>query len=862
MDLRIDQPIWLLLAIPIVIYFIWFLKQKTLQKREHWAIFFLRLLAIFCLLFAATRPYITLPIQEQQIFFLVDRSASLEGTESDATSWIEDSLKFRKNSQNVGIYSFAKGIQTDVGLTKEITKIPKWQDLSDTSETDFTSALQLLTNMMQKNKATRVVLLSDGLETSGNIEHQLNFFKNNGIQIDTVQLTNEEKSDAAITDFKTPNIAYEGEEQQLHVQVETTEETDGELLITLNDETIAKKHVSLEAGKNTIIFKHIANKQGLLKYEASLHVANDTFLENNKSMSVTKLEGPPRVLLVHANGKSTSLSKLIDQKELGVKTIEASELPSTQTSYLQYDAIIFDNVPGHEVGEGKMTMIEQSVKNFGVGFMMTGGESSYGLGGYFKTPIEKLLPVEMEVKGKEQLPSLGLIIVMDRSGSMAGSKIDLAKEAAARSVELLRKNDTFGFIAFDDRPWNIIQPAPIKNKKQVISDILSVAPGGGTEIYQSLQSAYQQLKPLNLQRKHIILMTDGQSSSRYSYEQLIEEGKQSDITLSTVAIGDDADRYLLEELARYGTGRFYDVRDEETIPSILSRETSMMTRTYIEDQPFYPTITAGRPWDSLFTKGIPQMNAYIATTAKPTSKVIAKSEKNDPVIAEWNYGSGKTIAYTSDISGKWAGDWARWSEWPKFWNTAISELLPSYKEVPYTITQQSDGSYLITDTSHKSAFMDISVVDDEGEKVEMTEETIAPGKTKVYINHKPGLVHFSITNLDKGMYKAGVTIPYSKEYQLQKPNTELLQHIAKTTGGKVLENPSETFRKLPNNSFEQQNITIWLILIAMILFFIDITLRRFGWQKIRGLFIRNKKVKKKDDEQQLDVDVLLKNKRK
>lgn len=864
MDLRIDQPIWLLLAIPLIVYIIWFLKKKTLRTREHWVIFFLRFIAFFCLLFAATSPYLSLPIRQQQVVFLIDRSASMKGTDVSVGSWIEEGLKIRKNEQSVGVYSFAKGIQTDVGITNEAIQLPKWQDLSDTSETNIASALQLVTNMLPKNKASRIVLLSDGLETTGNIENQLNYFKNNHIQIDTVQLTNNQVTDTAITDFQTPNIAYEGEEQSLQVQLETTEPTDGELVITLNDETIAKKNVSLDAGKNTITFKNVANKQGLLKYEAILKVKNDTFIENNKWMSVTNVEGPPRVLLVYADGKSTHLSKYIKQKKLTVKTISASELPSTQTSYLQYDAIIFDNVPGHEVGEAKMGMIEQSVKNFGVGFMMTGGDSSFGLGGYFKTPIEQLLPVEMEVKGKEQLPSLGLVIVMDRSGSMAGNKIELAKEASARSVELLRKNDTFGFIAFDSQPWSIINTAPLKNKTQAIKEILSVSPEGGTEIFQSLQMAYQQLEALKLQRKHIILLTDGQSSTNASYEMLIEEGKKSNITLSTVAIGDDADRQLLEELSRFGTGRFYDVRDEETIPSILSRETSMMTRTYIEDHPFYPNISSVIPWDTLFTDGVPQMNAYIATTAKQTAKVIAKSEKADPVIAQWNYGLGKSIAYTSDTDGKWAGDWARWSEWSKFWNLAVSEILPSYEEVPYSISKQLDGSYLVTDVAKKSAFMDISVVDDTGKKVEITEETIAPGKTKVFINHKPGLVYFSVSNENNGSYKAGITIPYNKEYQMQQPNSELLQQIAKSTGGKVLEDPKEAFRNLPKKSFEQQNITIWFVLIAMILFFLDITLRRFGWKTIRGILLRDnsRKTEEQTEEKRLDVETLLKKKRK
>ena len=183
-----------------------------------------------------------------------------------------------------------------------------------------------------------------------------------------------------------------------------------------------------------------------------------------------------------------------------------------------------------------MTVIEQAVKQFGTGFMMVGGETSFGLGGYFQSPVERMLPVEMDVKGKHQLPSLGLMIVLDRSGSMAGQKMELAKEAAARSVEMLRPDDQFGLIAFDDRPWEIIPVGPIKDIEGTVNDILSITPGGGTEIYSSLEEAYNQLEDVNVQRKHIILLTDGQSSTSNDYESLITDALSKNVTLSTVSI--------------------------------------------------------------------------------------------------------------------------------------------------------------------------------------------------------------------------------------------------------------------------------------------------------------------------------------
>src|SRR5690606_23858886 len=155
----------------------------------------------------------------------------------------------------------------------------------------------------------------------------------------------------------------------------------------------------------------------------------------------------------------------------------------------------------------------------------------------------------------------------------------------------------------------------LEDPKAEAEQILSVTPGGGTEIYQSLEEAYSQLEDLELQRKHIILLTDGQSATTNDYDSLIEGGKENNITLSTVSIGQDADKALLENLAETGTGRYYDVTDATTIPAILSRETMMMSRTYIVDEPFNPVIYDSA-WHELFNNGVPQMNAYIATTAK------------------------------------------------------------------------------------------------------------------------------------------------------------------------------------------------------------------------------------------------------
>lgn len=782
-----------------------------------------------------------MPIKEEQVVFLIDRSASVQGTEQQVSEWIEKSLDAQTDKHLVGVYSFAENFQSEIALTNEDIKLPVFSPMDLPGNTDIAKALQLSTGIIDPNKATRIVLFTDGIETSGSVADELMKMTGSNVTVDVVELERISSEDVAITTFETPPVAFEGEQQQLNVELEATKATNAELLLYQNDELLSREQVSLEQGSNSFTFRNTSKGEGLLKYDVQVIVQGDALIENNKLTSVTNVESSPRLLIVTNEGATTNITQVIDQEAITTDVISASSLPYDLSNYLAYDAIIFDNVPGHLVGEQKMNVIEQAVKNFGTGFMMVGGQNSFGLGGYFKTPIEKLLPVEMEVKGKQQLPSLGLIIVMDRSGSMAGSKMEYAKEAAARSVEMLRDDDHLGFIAFDDKPWQIIETEPLTDREDAVEKILSVGAGGGTEIYSSLAQAYEQLQPLKLQRKHIILLTDGQSSSSNDYQTLIEDGKENNITVSTVAVGQDADRALLESLAEMGGGTFYEVQDESTIPAIMSTETAIISRTYIEDNPFYPTIYGDPTWSSLFVEGVPQMNAYIATTAKQTANVIAQSEKEDPVLAEWMYGLGRTLAFTSDSTGAWSGDFARWNNWGDFWNTAVSRMLPSYSEVPYTIQKASDGSYTVTDPSGKSSFIEVAAVNEKGEELEVSSEPLAPGKSRVTVESEPGLVFFRVSNEQDAVYQAGISIPYSEEYKVQQPDVQKLQLIANRTGGELLSEPAEAFRDMDVTSSEKQSIRQILILIAIILFFIDITIRRFGFKQLILPFKKPKK---------------------
>ena len=801
--------------------------------REVYWISSLRFIVFSMLIFALTIPQILLPVKGETVIFLTDRSASVKNTEDIALAWIENSINHKQKEATFAIASLGENVALEQNIGTEKKTINEFNSEINAGETNLEAGIQFASSLIPKNTGGRIVLFSDGNETIGNSREAAKLLKNRHIELDYILLKNQVSEDMSLAELFVPPTLYKGEEVPIQVSINSNANKRAVVRLSVNNEEILKETIDVKEGKNVYSFSHIANTTGLTVYKSEISTENDTFIENNTLHSVADVKGTPKVLIVEGK-TSGDLETILEGSGLIVDTISAEKLPTTLSGYIQYQSIIFDNVPATVITEQQMNMIEQAVKEFGTGFVMSGGEESFGLGGYFKTPIEKLLPVDMDIKGKKEMPSLGLMIVLDRSGSMAGNKLELAKEAAARSVELLREEDTLGFIAFDDRPWVIVETEPLKDKKEVADKIRQVTPGGGTEIFSSLQLAYEELEDLKLQRKHIILLTDGQAPGG-DYEGLIEKGKEKNITLSTVALGSDADRALLEELATMGTGRFYDVSDSSVIPSILSRETVMATRTYIEDNPFYPEVQPYPDWMKLFEAGIPQLNAYIATTPKPRAQLPILSEKEDPVLAQWQYGMGYTIAFTSDFSGKWSGDWARWNNWPLFINQLVTNTLPQYESEPYRVSfTKEDGNPVLhlESASKLSLPIEAALVKEDGQSINSHTKLVAPGKYEIALPNEQGMFFLSVKQTDENgevqTYQTGFTIPYSDEYLLDGPNETLLKELAASTGGKMLATEKESFRPLLTKSYKEQPISQWLILAAFLLFFTEIALRRFG----------------------------------
>ncbi|SES01755.1 von Willebrand factor type A domain-containing protein [Gracilibacillus ureilyticus] len=838
MAFQVDNPLWLLGFIPaaVVLYLYW-KSNSTLAGGRKIVLTVLRTLVFTLVILALAGIQILWPIQQLATVFVVDRSYSLGDNEKNALEQVNDAVDQKALEDQAGIISLAREAVVETPLSNHVDGINSFQTEMNQSYSNLASGLQLAGSMFSSGDKGRVVLLTDGNENIGDAVRQASYLKRRDYVVDVLPFSTVYKEDVAITSFDVPENIYLGEQAPMSVTIDSSMDTTSQIRISKDGETIIDQTVEINEGSNQMSFQHLISDDGFHTFHAEIVSEGDQVVENNQLSAFAETKGLPHVLIVEGKSDAAAnMEKALNASAVQVETIPPELLPVQLSNFLKYDSIIFSNVSAHMVTAEQMELIERAVQDFGVGFVMTGGDQSFGVGGYFKTPIEKLMPVDMDLQGKNELPSLGLSIVLDKSGSMSGTKIALAREAAARSVALLREKDTLGVTAFDSVPWEVVELGPINDKEEVENKIRSITASGGTDIFTPLSQSYEEMKPLELKRKHVILLTDGQSATSMNYREMIEEARESGITLSTVAIGMEADGLLLEEMAELGGGRFYQVQNNSTIPTILSRETAMVTRTYIEDNPFYPAVSNGYGWGAYFENGVPQMNAYIATTPKGRAQQILTSEKGDPVLARWQYGLGKTVAWTSDLSGEWAGDWPAWENWSPIWNDIITWTFPQYQKQSYQISKKIEGNQVtlnVTSADSNPASLQANLVSETGEEVAFNLEPKAPGEYEgTFEADESGVYFLQITEQQNGeavsSFKTGVVVPYSEEYTFKPANEHVMEEIASAGGGQVLENLDNSFSPdgLPPR-YDRQDLFYLFLSLALVLFMLDVAVRRF-----------------------------------
>lgn len=849
MGVQFDHP-WILLLLPLLIASSVYAYRKDFRLaggRKKWAVILRTAICTLLILILSGFHTFTL-VLNKEIVFVADRSASISSL-APVDEWIGEAIRAKEEEDLAGTISFGLNTIIDKNLS-ESEEIPPWGQREVSREfTDIEYAVSLAGSMFQGKENRRVVLITDGKENVGAVLDEAELLKERGIAVDVLPVPAPEQKDVSIEELLVPEKLYPAESFAFEVLVRSTYAGSGELRLYEDNREIGRHAVTLERGDNRYSLQGLAKEPGLHRYRAEIYIEGDEQSANNAHYAFTRVTGSPKVLIVEGSlGTSKNLENALHAGLIDYSVVAPGMLSSELSKYAAYDSIVFNNVSGEQVGGRQMDLIEQAVRAYGVGFMMVGGEDSFGMGGYFKTPIERLLPVSMELEGKREIPSLGLILVIDRSGSMDGDKLRLAKESAIRTVELLRPKDTVGVIAFDDQPWWVVEPQKLDDKESVISSINGIPSGGGTNIYPAVADATDKMLELEAQRKHIILLTDGQSAGNSGYTDLIESMVGGKITMSTVAVGDDADVQLLQSLASGAKGRYYLVQDETTLPAIFSREAAMIARTYIVDKPFVPALVQAGDWSSWFQGGLPKIYGYVAATPKSTAQTVLTSPEPDPLLARWQYGSGRTVAWTSDLTGKWSRDWVAWSSFPGLFTDMVKWTFPQFSSSAFEVETEYTGNEVeFTVRAAGEPYPNElrgTVTGNNGEEAEVTLSQVSPGIYEGSMRvTEPGSFLLQVQSVEDGStagtsMSTGFVIPYSPEYRLTTDFVpeERLEALTELTGGRLLtwDAPEAAFEFTPQPQRELDDWDRLLLILALLLWICDIAVRRLAvsWSRM------------------------------
>ncbi len=846
MGISFSQPLFLLLFV-LVAYFVylWKISPKAFTPWQQKVFLGMRVLLITLLILSLAGLQFNFRHKEKSVVYLADRSASLQDKNKEISEWISKSLATLPANMGAGVVSLGKKPMVEYPVDSQ----PDFKGLQvvlDPNYTDLAAGLRLARSLMPEERGKHIVLLTDGKQNRGNALEQAKLLNQQGIRIDILPLATSSGPEVLIKTVEVPTRLKEGEFFDLKATLESTISTSGSVRIMVDNKILKEEEIEIGKGTSRLVWGLSAEKTGLHTYKVEVISSKDTQKENNLAQAIIQVEGVPRILVVEGRlGDSTALGTALGSVNLQVETVEPASMPKTLTGLAQYSTVVLVNVPATDMTDQTMQALENFVRDLGRGLVMVGGENSYGPGGYFKTLVEKALPVNMEITGKAELPSVGLNLILDKSGSMCHTqngvtKMDMAKEAALRATEILDTKDQLGVIVFDSEYKWVVKTAPLINKKWVQEQIGSIEPSGGTNMYPSLEAAYKALKEAKVKVKHIILLSDGVSKYGGNYEQLLKQMEADNITLSVVAIGSDSDNSLLSYLAKEGHGRYYFTDQIDNIPKIFAKETMMVTRSYFVQEPFTPIVTGSTSMLPA-VEGLPQLLGYVATTPKDTAEVILTSHEGDPVLARWHYGLGRTVAWTSDSKGRWAEHWVNWSAFPQFWGKVISWTLPEENGNGLNVTTSRDGglgriSVDIPVKKHKASDIQAKVIAPNGTSTELILPATSPGQYQVeFPMEQQGAYMIQVVEKegDQVVHQqtAGLVQPYSPEFLLQPDQLKFLEQLAAAGGGQVLDSAQfDLVGKLMAPEVVGK-IPMWpkFLMFAVLLLPLDIASRRFNW---------------------------------
>jgi uncharacterized membrane protein len=839
--LTFEQPLLLLLLVPIAIlvYLAWRSMSLPFPRGQRWLILGCRVALFSLIICALAGAAWSQPVTRQSVVFVGDISASTDTQRAFIEQWITNALKHKGPDDQVGIVAVGRNALVEQSVRTQID-FTRFESAPDTNYTDLAAGLRLAAAILPTDTQRRIVLLSDGQQNIGDAQQEAQLLQQEGIRLDIVPLPTTKSAEARISGLSAPTELHTKEHFLLHAQLFSTVAQPATLRLYMDQTLLLQMPTHLIVGTQEISFSLLAPPPGFHTYRVTLEATQDTILANNEAAAFVNVQGAPLVLVIEGKpGEGQNIVAALQATSIKVTVGTANDIPTTLDGLAGYSGVVLADVPAVSLGTVRMHILQAYVRDLGRGLIVSGGENSYGVGGYANTPLEQTLPVTMDIPQHKETPDIAVVLIVEDLES--NPAVNISKEAAKGVVGLLTPRDQVGV---SGGCGALVAPMQHVTNRTAIDQIIdTMDPCDPGSYLPDLANAETVLLKTNAKIKHVILLGDGDTfEGTETTAQLIKMANEH-ISVSTVAT--NAEDYqqlgLMQQIATLGKGRFYRADDPSVIPQILLKETQQATRRAIISDPFVPAIVGSNP---ILTGlgALPGLTGYVATTPKPTGQIVLISDKDDPVLAVWQYGLGRVVAWTSDALGLWTANWLRWNAAPRWWANLVTWALPTPDSLLNVNAAVSGGS------GHLTVDLPTGTSVEPGSQQQVQVKIIAPDLSQESVTLQPTAPrrwegNFPTTEVgayilqvswqgasDRLGTTTGLVVPYSPEFLSTGTDTHFLTSLARAGGGALL-SPGGTAGAFASNLPPVSAaipITFWLLALAALLLPIDIAARRLA----------------------------------
>ncbi|MDZ7620530.1 MAG: VWA domain-containing protein [Patescibacteria group bacterium] len=549
-EFAFDNPAWL--AAVVLLPLVWGLSQRSLAhltRGRRVASLVVRCLLVALLVAGLAGPRLRRATRDVFVVVAHDVSRSIVGQGEDASRLFREDMRRLAGRVPVRYLAFPAEPGRD--------------------GTDLAAAILAARAMMPADFVPRIVLLTDGNATAGDT---LAAVASAGCAIDVVPL-NSPEHEVYVAAVETPGAIRQGEVFFADVLVHALHGDAGQLTLRIDDAEPVVREVTLAPGQNRFRFRNLTGPGPTVRLTANIDGCRDTVAENNGAGAIVCLQPLPRVLLVDSQPRlAEALNEALEASGAVQVTLGPPEsLPSEFAPLLEYDLVIVSNVPAAGFSKRQLESLQRYVHDAGGGLIVVGGNRAFTAGDYGGTSIEAMLPVAVFEKPDKPRPTLAMLLVLDRSGSMQGAPIELARQAARQAVAKLGPRDQVGIIAFEDRVHWVVPLQPLTDPESVLKRIDAITAGGGTNIAPALDQAHLALRNAVADRKHVILLSDGISHPA-DFDVLARRIAEDGVSISTVGVGGEASEQFLRTIAELAAGHAYFCVDPSEMPSIFEAD--------------------------------------------------------------------------------------------------------------------------------------------------------------------------------------------------------------------------------------------------------------------------------------------------